>query len=271
MSKKKELATVDGTQLPDFMKDEEVLGTEDLSQFIIPPRIKVVQKQSGAPFDELFKPGQAVIVPQMIPLADVENKKGEPFHFVPLFFYPEWCTWNPLEMKGTLPAIRKRTTDPKDPLVAKCRNRELWFETCPENPEGKPLRNVEHLNYIVMLVGGHELDGTPMIMSFSKGEHSSGSNFAALIKMGKAPMYGRHYEAAVAHRPDNPKGAWYGINVTSPSAGSGITPFVSDLELFQAYKSMHLELKQAHEDGMIQASYEDQVESEPSDSVDTEF
>jgi hypothetical protein len=251
--------------VPDFMQEVEDLGIDDLGQFIVPPRIKIVQRQSGEEFLNLFEPGDVVIVPQMVKIAGMAEKDtGEPFFFVPLFFFAEWVTWNPLEMKGVLNAVRERSTDPASPLAAKCRQQSLWYEPCPENKEYS-LRNVEHLNYVVTLVGDHELAGTPMVISFSKSEHRSGTNLAALVKMRKAPIFGCQFMGIVGHRSNN-KGNWFGVDVTNPAGDSGVTPFIAEQELFEKFQELHEDLKSAHADSKIKVDYDDDAPAAPGDS-----
>lgn len=254
-------------QLPDWMRGEADLGIEDLSQFIVPPRMKVVQKTSLPPFDELFAPGEVCVVPQMVRVAGMaEAKVGQPFYFVPLLFFPEWCLCNPIELKGTLPFVRARTLDPSSPMVAKSRNPALWSEPCPDKPEYE-MRYVEMLNFVVLLHGDHELAGVPVVMSFSKAEHRSGSNFAALIKMRRAPIYGCQFAGVVGWR-QNQKGQWFGIDVVNPPADSGVTPFVIDRELYEKHKALHLELKAAHDESKIRVDYDDAPEGAVESTLD---
>lgn len=265
-----EVKKVSALAIPDFMQGTEHLGTEDLGQFIVPPRLKVVQKQSGDAFSE-FDPGDVIAVPQMILVSPIKKDdrgrglpEGEPFFFTPIFFFPEWCLWNPLETKGTLPAIRERTTDPKSPIAVKSKNQATWFEPCPESPEHE-CRYVEHLNFVVVLRGEHEMAGIPVVMSFSRSEHRYGSSFAALLKMRKAPIFGCQFQAQVGYRT-NAKGQWHGIAVTNPAGETGITPFIQDEQTFRLYEGLHKEMKLAYEAGKVQVDYDDVVEPEPTDA-----
>lgn len=253
-------------QVPDWMRQEQALGIEDLSQYIVPPRMKVVQKTSLPPFDELFAPGEVCVVPQMVRVAGMQEAKvGQPFYFVPLLFFPEWLLTNPIELKGSVPFIRARTADPNSPMCAKSRNPALWSERCPENPE-YDMRYVECLNFVILLHGDHELAGVPVCMSFAKAEHRSGSNFAALIKMRRAPIYGCQFMGVVGSR-QNAKGAWFGIDIVNPDGESGVTPFVQEQDRFGRYKEMHLELKKAHEESKIRVDYEDTPATDAGDTV----
>lgn len=252
--------------LPAFIEaDDTKLGTELMGEFIRPPRVKVVQALSKALTDQ-FDAGDTVLLPQRLEIAPVlKNENGKPSHdksgagapwkFVPLFFWPEWVQWNPREVTDE-PAIVARTVDRTNPLVAKCRNRDLWSEPHPTKPELNR-RNTEHLNFIVMPLEG-EIAGTPVVLSFSRSEHRCGSSFASLIKMRKAPLFACVFEASVGYR-ENTSGEWFGIDVTNPSDGEG---FIQDEEAYNTFKDMHLDFVKAHEDQKIQVDLEDETSTE---------
>ena len=64
MAKKRNIVKVEaGAVVPSWMKEDEAKGTESLLQYIIPPRIKIVQKQSDSELLERFNPGDVIIVP----------------------------------------------------------------------------------------------------------------------------------------------------------------------------------------------------------------
>jgi hypothetical protein len=261
-----DLTTQDPNEMPAFMEGDEH-GTELLGQYVQPPRIKVVQKSSGPPFDEMFGVGEVIAVPHMIRIAGIEGKNGHPFHFVPVFFFPEWCLWNPIELKGIEPAIVERTTDPTSRLVVLSRDPAVWSVDHPtaKDKKGQPLqrRYVEHLNFVVVLIGEHELAGSAAVLTFAKAEHRAGSSFASLIKMRKAALYGCQFEGRVGYRTNN-KGNWFGIDVSNPSGDSGLTPFVTDRDDYDGLKAIHEEMRQAHEHSKIKVDYEET----PEDVVD---
>lgn len=252
--------------LPAFMANEEVTGADQLGQYIVPPRLKIIQGASGSPFCDMFSPGDAVLVPQMIMVAPIEkNQKGRPsktgsvFHITPVFFYGEWCLWNPLEKKGQLPAIEMRTTNPNDAMVTKCRDFKLRLEAIPGEYDAKGnqlcRRYVEHLNFISVIVDNeHELHGMPMVISFSRGDHKGGSNFAALLKLRKAPIFGCRFQCRVGLRND-PKGDWFGLDVTNPEDGE---PWVKDEAAYSAFRDIHNEFAKAHQAGNVQVEYSDE-------------
>ena len=235
-----DVTKVNPLAVPEFMRGDETKGTEALAEFVIPPRIKVVQKQSRQELLDLFGPGDVILAPSNVPILEltrlpkggIDTEGPMSFNIVPLFFYPEWATWNPIELRGQESAIRYRTTDPTDPIVSKARNANLREEPHPDDGQLK-IRHVEHLNYIVMLVGS-ALEGTPALLSFAKGEWQAGSNFASLIKMRKAPLFGCVFTATVALRPGK-LGQWYGLDISNPS---DVKPWV-DPEQYAAFNELH--------------------------------
>jgi len=256
--------------VPDFMIEETVTGLEVLKEFVIPPFIKVIQKSASDELLQTFSPGDVILSPANALIAEMpRNEKGRPiegakgiFQIVPLFFYPEWITWNPIQLKGTEPSIVYRTIDPNDPVVAKSRSAKLRSEQHPTQPE-YTIRHVEHLNFIVLL-HNHELGSEPAVLSFSRGEWRSGTKFAALIRMRKAPIYGCIFEANVSIR-HNPKGDWYGCDMTNPSEGSAWV----GKDGFDELKELHEQFVALHKEQKIQAQYdivdeEDEAATKPS-------
>lgn len=258
--------------LPDYIRQETELGIEDLKDFVVPPRMKVVQKQSDARLLEQFSAGDIIIVPNMQAVAALErDAKGRPsgdpipFKFTPLFFFPEWCTWNPLEMKAHLPSIRERSFDPKSIIAMKARDQEKRIESCPENAQYK-IRHTEHMNFLIMLTD-HELSGQPIVMSFSRAEHAAGRRLASLIKMRKAPIYSCIFEGRAAPRSNN-MGDWWGIDATNPSVDT--VPWVSKEE-FDVYKAAHQEFKKLHEEAKLRVDYEATGDEEVVTTTSTEY
>lgn len=259
MSKRKEIATTQQPQLPAFMQEDGQLGVEEMQQFITPPRLKIVQRQSGQEFLDKFEPGEVILVPQFVKVAGLSEERnvGEPFYFTPIFFFPEWCLWNPIETKGSLPAIRERTLDPDSPMVVKSRRKELWEEKI----DGVNCRYCEHLNFLVLIHGNDNVPPLPVVMSYARAEHRTGSNLASLIKMRNAPLFGCNFQGVTRVR-SNQKGTWFGIDPTNPDANSGVTPFISSEAAYKDFRDLHMEYKEAHQKRIIRVDYED-------DSVDT--
>lgn len=240
-----------GSLVPAFMQEAGSEGTEQLGQFIRPPRIKVIQPLREGPYEQ-FEPGDVVLTPTMLKLVSA----GEPFHFVPLLFFPEYLTINPIKMKGQLPFIRERSLDPSGTIAMKSRNPEMRFEVCPENTQEK-IRHVECLTFIVVIAGVPALMGLPIALSFSKGEYGRGTQFAALIKMRHAPLYGCVFQGVCpAEKRKNQQGSWYGIDVSNPTGD--MPPFVMNQDEFLELKKRHQQLKE--QQGQIVVEYEEDSE-----------
>jgi len=263
-----EVKKVQGVDLPDFMRDKEVLGVKGLQEYVIPPRIKIVSLQS-AKLLETFRAGDVVLTPTnsiiVEPDRDDRGSLSEggnrSFDFTPIFFYPEWVTWNDIKLKGQEDSVLYRTTDPTDPIVAKARNKKLREEDHPR-VEGLKIRHVEHLNYIVVLID-HPIGEQPALLSFSRGEWFSGCNFASLIGMRKASLFGCVYTATVIFRKGK-LGDWYGLDVSNPTDR---VPWVTE-EQYGLFESLHLKFEDHHKNSRLKASLEDEeVAKDPAASA----
>ena len=276
MAKSKEQLPVTqsgGLVVPDFMQAETETGLSLLEAYIRPPRLKIVQKTAQPPYSEMFFTGDVVAVPNMsivAPMRKTDNGRpdmcGESFWVVPLYFFPEFIVWNPIETKGTLDAIRARTTDPKSDIAKRCSHSSTWTAPCPEIPtkDGKQLhiRYVEHLNYVFRLVGDHPMTGIVAVASYSRGQHKGGTALASAIRARspqvgpKVPCYGCQFEVWSGFER-NTKGDWYALQSANPSLESGVAPFVQDADLYASYREEHLKLKQAHLDNAIIVDHDD--------------
>jgi len=255
------------TVAPDFLENEQNLGVEGIKNYIRPPRLKTIQPQSKAPFSEQFNKGDIVLLPQMelvfpIPTNDKgkPQDKGKPFHFVPVFFFPEWCVWNPIQMQGTLPAVRSRTFDENSDIARRAKIKDLWFAKCPENPEYN-IRFCEHLNFIMVLKSETQLGNAPVVVSFSRGNYRDGSTLLSLIQVRNKSIFDCQFEAKASLRR-NEKGEWYGWDVSNPSVESGVSPWIPDMETHERFKAMFLEYQEAHKNAAIIVEHDD-VEQEP--------
>jgi hypothetical protein len=258
----------DQLALPAFMAQDLGMGTEQVGQYIKPARLKVVQAQKSDDY-EAFEEGSVVLVPQRVLLV----QRDDPFWFVPLFFYMEWCTVNPLELKAQLKnMIRARSLDPASAIARKANDPERRnSERCPEDPTGKLcLRHKEYFNFVCRVIGHPELGGMPAILSFSGGEWKTGSNFMSLLGMrGRAPIFSNVFQAMVpSKKRQNDKGKWYGIDVENPRGEEAPPPFVQDASEYQQLRDANLKIKQAHENQLLvvdQEEYESGGELESSE------
>ena len=238
-------------------------GTEDISQFVKPARMKIVQKQANSQLLEEFKIGDLIVTP----VNSLVAAKTETLVITPIFFWAEWCKWNPYELKDTLPTFADRSTDPNSPLRAKALNERTREEAYPDLVNGKQVffRYVEHLNFALRIKTG-DCAGMVAVQSFYRAQHQDGSNFNQLITMrGKnVPLYAMNFEGATYHKSYGGND-WYGLKVTNPAT---VGPFVSEAE-FEENKDLFKNFKKAHAAGSISVDFDDEqgetaVSKEPS-------
>lgn len=275
MAKKNEIQKVtpsfDITTRPDYL-GTDIVGVDSMKSLQVFPRFKIVQKQADAEILKQYGSGDVIIVPEMKQVTSMPRlKNGQPdlensphFKLVPLFFYFEWLTINPIEMKGVMPTIAGRTLNPNDPLVAKSKNQKLRQEPLLDDngkqimKDGKPLfiRHIENICFICTLfdhpLAGDLTDYTTL--SFAKGEWFAGSRWANLIRQRKASIYANIFEAQVVFR-DNKRGQdWLGVDVNNPTEGS---PWVSD-EQYKLFGKVHDELEALFKERRIGSSFEEE-------------
>jgi hypothetical protein len=249
------LVAKDHQDLPEHMRADAGEGTDTLSKYIRPPRLKIVQGNSDQKFLEVADPGSVILSPTMQLVAEVT----QPFWFVPVLFFPEWYTSNPMSMKGQLPFIRERSTDPASDIARKAQDPILrGADDCPES-KGNKLKHVEALNFIVLILRNEALMGQPAIMSFSKSAHKDGSQLSALIRSRRGPLYGMIFEACVPQmKRSNTQGQWHYMQVGNPSAPGAPHPMVMNVEEYQALKALHHKYLADLEASRIITDYEDE-------------
>lgn len=226
-----------------------------LTQFVRPPRIKVVQGTAKPPLSDNFRAGDVVLMPAMVGLAEAKTE----ITVVPIFFFPEWYVMNPLEADMM---IRDRTTDPASEIAVKSRDPKKRKEPWPEQTvvdEDHPQRYityVESLNFICEIVGHPNLTGQQVAFSFARAEHKTGTNWASSLKMKNLPLFASPWAMKTSQRT-NPKGSWWGFDI-SPT-----NEFV-DEETFTRLRAAHDALFGAYEEGRIEI---DHAEDESTDST----
>ena len=251
---------------PDFMSSDGKMGLETTSQYVIPPRVKVVQDVKADERYDKYAGGDVLLVPQNLKIASA----GETFYFTPVFFYPEYLVVNPIQMKGQLPVIRERSLDPRSEIAVKARDATTRKAPCPEKPEFD-LRYVESLTFLSILHGVPGMEAIAVAMSFQRGEHRMGSQLCSLLNLRGAPPFGCIFAAKVPkEKRRNPQGAWYGIDVSNPDPASGQSPWVSK-EAYDQLRKHHLDFKEKHEQSLIMVEYDDDAGADPASESEGKF
>lgn len=245
---------------PAFLKEfEGPKGTEELSQIMVPSRLKILQPIIQ---DETlradFAPGDCLIVPENLMIA---NEGSPAIAFTPVVFYREWCIWNPLKMQGQLDFIRDRSMDPQSEIAKRASDPNGREEPCPENPK-ETLRYMAHLNFLCVL-HIEEAPPLPVLMTFVSAEYKKGQRFANLIIARNDPIYSGVYEFTIGPR-QNESGNWWGFDINNAAE-----PYVN-AEQFELFKGLHEDLARKVKEGDVMADYEDAKPSagEPEDFKD---
>lgn len=263
------VASVDGVAAPDFMQGE-IIDYSRSRDYVRPPQIKIVQGSSAPELKQLFHAGSVVATPNNILVSPVilnsmqmPSDDGEPFEFVPIFFYTEYCLWNPIQMRGKLPAVRDRSFDKNSKVGTHARSfiKEMREFPCPENP-ALMCRFQEHINFIMMPLQG-DMYGTPAVQSYSRTSFKAGKALIALWQARKAPMYGCIFRQNTKLTTDPTTGnAWYTPVNSNPLSiergGSG--SWIQHKELYDWLKATSLEFEENYKAGLLRVDDLEDVE-----------
>ena len=159
---------------PDYLAQyvEKDNSLDTLREYRVVPRFKIIQATTDTELKKNFGEGSIIIRPGDALICKFEEKP-ESFDFVPLFFFVEWAMWR--DLKGTGPMILDRSHDPTSELATKSKRADTRKELYPGHEEYQDkdkLYNsyVEHLRFIGVIYGDHPLVGTPVTLSFERGE-----------------------------------------------------------------------------------------------------
>lgn len=250
------------SNVPDFVKADTsgASGLTELRQIMLPSFLRVLQAQiQDEELAARYKSGDVVILPEKRGIYLMEDRigtggaivpKSVPIAFTPIVYFKEWCCLNPISMRGQLPMIRERSSDPGSDLARRSRTPELRTAPCPEKGSEK-LRFQEYLNFLVML-RIEDAPILPVIMSFVSAEHVTGRRFANLIisRGPEAKLYAGVYEFTTGLR-QNAQGKWYGFDIANHSAA----PWVTSDE-YAIYREAHAQLAPKIQAGEVQPDYE---------------
>lgn len=234
--------------LEQYVEQDESLDI--LKEHRTVPRFKIIQPTTDQELASQFGVGSCIVRP-----GDtlVSQFKGDltTFEFVPLFFVCEWAKWR--DLKGTGPMILERSSDPGSDLARRSKSAELRQElySGQEHIEDEKMKMyfkyVEHLRFIGVIYGDHPLAGTPVTLSFERGEWRQGKNFISAISMrrevinGKAtpvPLWAQVWTLkTVFHNPEANK-KWYGFHFEAA------TPSIITNEEAPVFKALHEEFKE---------------------------
>jgi len=212
---------VDPNYLQKYIKEDKSLDT--LKEQRVVPRLKIIQATSETDLKTNFGEGTVIVRPGDAMICKFENDPRS-FDFVPLFFFIEWAKWADLRA-GSGPMILERTHDPASELAIKSKNFDTRMEVyeghdkLPE-PDRHCYRYVEHLRFIGLIHGDHPLVGTPVTLSFERGEWGQGKNFISAVTLRRqkvndvsqpVPLWAQVWTLQPKHRAPDASRKWYGF------------------------------------------------------------
>lgn len=212
---------IDPNYLQKYIEEDKSL--ESLKKHRVVPRLKIIQATSDTDLKKTFGEGTVIVRPGDAMICKYEDEPAF-FHFVPLFFFTEYAKWADLKANSG-PMIIERSYDQAGELAIKAKDftkrNELYdnHDQLPEN-ERHYYRYVEHLRFIGLIYGDHPLVGTPVTLSFERGEWGQGKNFISAVTLrrqtveGKPvaiPLWAQVWKLMPKFREPDAARKWYGF------------------------------------------------------------
>jgi hypothetical protein len=254
--------------LAQYIEEDDSL--DSLQEHRIVPRFKIIQATSDSELTENFGIGSVIVRPGD---SLISKFKEEPksFEFVPLFFFVEWAKWR--DLKDTGPMILERSHDPSSYLAENSKDAKTRKELYPNQSEALPEKEkkyysyVEHLRFIGLIYGDHPLAGTPVTLSFERGEYMQGKNFISAVtlrrqvvngKPSKIPLWSQVWKLSTIHHTPDATRKWYGFKFEAAD-----TPVINQEEAADM-KALHLEFKELFEKQrlMVQDEEDDTISAD---------
>lgn len=231
---------------PDFLKEVKGYDFTEMNKFVQPPRLKIIQDQTGPPLKPPFSAADCVVLPNNVKVAGLE----QPFSFTPIIFFGTYACMNPFQMKTALPFIRESSNDDNSELAKKCRTIG-YSEKCPEN-EKFDLVFSQFLNFMIIL---HDVNGLPRNMPVhiwaKRGEIKHMQVLMGLIQSRGAPPYACRFNA-IPNRRSGTQGSWYGLDYSNDHQ-----PWVENENEFKSYEKLHNDLLAIVKAGNLKPEYDD--------------
>lgn len=226
-------------KMPEFLRSRtEAKGTDELTQYIRPPFVKIVQGSSEKALKEAYPEKSTVLVPGH----DLVAPPGEKILFTPILFYTEYLLVNPLELKGQMKMVEARSFDRSSEIARRALNPDLRNEQL-FNPDGSPMlinkkpifRSYQDTRVFLVIIHAPVAPERVCAMTFARGELRTADRLSTLISARQKDIFSGVYEAIVGiHK--NPQHDWYGFDIDNPT---DVSPFIMDEKQFLQYENMH--------------------------------
>lgn len=254
-------------------KVQDDKSLDSMAEFMIVPRLKIVQGSAATELKERFGEGSVIIRPGDAMVVDPDEGG---FLFVPHFFFVEYCKWSDYKDKDSN-AILDRTFDPTHDVAKRSMDPDKRDEVY-EGDDKKPAKSqrfysyVQHFCWPGVIYGNHPLAGTPVVLSMERGEFGNGRNFITAIQMRrhevdgervKVPLWAQVWSLKVSERPATVANSWLGFDFEAQGV-------ITDGEAEQ-FRDDHLELARLHEENRLRVDHGDEREAAPDDASDDDF
>lgn len=280
------ISKVNPSFLVEHQEDTSMAGMEE---YRILARAKIIQGMTKKELRDRFPEGNAIIRPgdgvMCIPTKTGEQAGPENhFLFVPLLFFAEFAKWGDLRDTDG-PMIVERSFDPASFLKDLADDPEKRFELYPgEEGREKPkkYRYVHHLRFAGVIYGDHPLSGSPVVISFERGEYFNGTNFISAVRMRKrrveidgqepqmlkVPLWAQVWRFSVGWRPRQESGGWWGFNYAAPDPEESDSIISADES--EEMSKLHSEFAQLHEKNRLRVKDDDRGDEETEDVAATD-
>lgn len=250
--------------LADYAGKDDPGMMEAMREYRLLPRLKMIQGLTRTELKSKFGEGAVVLAPGDVLVV----KPNEVIHFVPVFFFAEFCLW--ADRKDTTSnAILERSLDKRGNIAIRARDQNRRFEPYGEmDPKTKApkfqKRYVEHLNFPGFIYQeGHPLSGVPVTLTFSRGEFGKGRAFVNAIMLRKignanAPLWATVWALTPGFR-DRGQNKWWGIDFENPTT---VDPYIKQAEI-PFFQGMHADLKALYERNAIGVAQDVDPDEEP--------
>jgi hypothetical protein len=129
--------------------------------------------------------------------------------------------------------VEESTQDPTSDIARRAKNKEAREEAYGD---GFKRRYVESLNFIMQIDSG-EASGELATVSFSVGEHYTGSKLCGMLKRRPCSIFANRIAFKTTSRKRNNR-SWYGFDFNNPAED----PIVQDKETYDQLATVHEDL-----------------------------
>jgi hypothetical protein len=232
--------TLSAGEMPEWMKSQQVEGTDMLSKYQSTPRLGIVQGSSKPERKAEHGEGGVAIFPDGVHVANV----GEEFVIVPIIFWVTWEKWSDIN-DTSQPMVLETTQDETSDIALRAKDRLKRTERYTVAGNDYKYKYVESLNFICLIDSG-PAKGEIVSMSFHIGEHRVGLTLSGNIKRRKNSIYGNRFAIKTSVRNRNNR-SWYGFDINNPGDAAG--GFVREQAQYNDLRELHRQF-----DSLVKAS-----------------